>query len=116
VWRVDGDPQELDGIGLQASVSIPRLDLRRRSHFAALLNALAQYDRAALVDQHGGITTVGVHLRSTDHARRTIPPFRGTRHTSAQRFTATATSALAFVVSSNGGLSVFCRGERLRTD
>jgi DNA integrity scanning protein DisA with diadenylate cyclase activity len=116
VWRVEGDPHELGGIGMQASVAIPPLDLRRRSHFAALLNALAQYDRAALVDQDGHVTTVGVHLRSTERTRRTIPPFRGTRHTSAQRFTASQTSAIAFVVSSSGGLSVFCRGERLDTD
>jgi len=115
VWRIDGDPHELRGTGLQAAVSIPALDLRRRSHFAALLNALAQYDRAALVDPDGRIRTVGVHLRSTEQARRTIPPFRGTRHTSALRFTATETSTIAFVVSSNGALSVFCRGERLDT-
>ena len=40
-------------------------------------------------------------------------PFLGTRHTSALRFTADEPSTLVFVVSSNGPLSVFCRGERL---
>jgi hypothetical protein len=116
VWRLDGDPHELAGLGLQASVAIPPLDLRRRSHFAALLNALAQYDRAALVDPAGRVSTVGVHLRSTERSRREIPPYRGTRHTSALRFTASEPTAIVFVVSSNGSLSVFCRGERLPLD
>ncbi len=113
VWRLDGDPHELAGLGLQASVAIPPLDLRRRAHFAALLNALAQYDRAALVDPAGRVSTVGVHLRSSERSRREIPPYRGTRHTSALRFTASEPAAIVFVVSSNGSLSVFCRGERL---
>jgi hypothetical protein len=116
VWRLDGDPHELAGIGLQAAVAIPPLDLRRRSHFAALLNALSQYDRAALVDPTGVVRTVGAHLRSSERSRREIPPFRGTRHTSALRFTADVAATIVFVVSSNGGLSVFCGGERLPTE
>jgi hypothetical protein len=116
VWRLDGDPHELTGVGLQASVAIPPLDLRRRSHFAALLNALSQYDRAALVDPTGVVRTVGVHLRSSERSRREIPPFRGTRHTSALRFTLGHVATIVFVVSSNGGLSVFCGGERIPTE
>ena len=116
VWRLDGDADELGGLGLQASVAIPPLDLRRRSHFAALLNALAQYDRAALVDRSGRVERVGVHLRSSERSRHAIPPYRGTRHTSALRFTADEPGAAAFVVSSNGTLSVFVDGQRLATD
>ena len=81
----------------------------------ALLNALSQYDRAALVGRAGIVTTVGVHLRSSEMSR-TIPPYGGTRHTSAMRFTAYEPSAIAFVVSANGPLSVFVRGTRLYTD
>ena len=95
-----------------AAVEIPRLDLSHRAHFAALLNALSQYDRAALVDPGGTVSTVGVQLRSSERSR-TLGPYLGTRHTSALRFTADEPSTLVFVVSSNGPLSVFCRGERL---
>jgi hypothetical protein len=116
VWRTDGDPHSLDGLGMQAAVPIPPLDLRKRAHFAALLNALSQYDRATLVDAAGEVRTVGVHLRSSERSRREIPPYRGTRHTSALRFSHDCASAIVFVVSSNGTLSVFCRGERLATD
>ena len=116
LWCLDGDPDDGDAFGLQASVEIPSLDLRRRSHFAALLNALSQYDRAALVDPAGRVERVGVHLRSSDRSRQAIAPYRGTRHTSALRFTFDEPGTVAFVVSSNGTLSVFAGGERLATD
>jgi hypothetical protein len=112
VWSLAGDPRELSRVGMGAAVEIPRLDLSHRAHFAALLNALSQYDRAALVDPGGIVATVGVQLRSSERSRA-LGPFLGTRHTSALRFTADETSTLVFVVSSNGPLSVFCRGERL---
>ena len=74
VWRLDGDPRELGHLGLAAAVDIPPLDLTQRAHFAALLNALSQYDRAALVDAGGRVSTVGVHLRSSERSRREIAP------------------------------------------
>ena len=75
VWRLDGDAHQLDGLGFRSSVDIPPLDLTNRSHLAPLLNALSQYDRAALVDGDGHVTTVGVHLRTSEQSRRDIPPF-----------------------------------------
>ena len=116
VWRLAGDPRELAHLGLAASVSIPELDLTSRAHFAPLLNALAQYDRAALVDPRGRVSTVGVHLRSSERTRREFMPYRGTRHTSALRFSSDEPSAVVFVVSSSGTLSVFWQGHRLDTD
>ena len=53
VWRLDGDARELGGLGFASAVEIPPLDLTDRTHFAPLLNALSQYDRAALVDANG---------------------------------------------------------------
>jgi hypothetical protein len=101
VWRLDGDAHELD--------------VTDRTHFAPLLNALSQYDRAALVDSRGSVTTVGVHLRTSERSRGDIAPFRGTRHTSALRFTADVPNAVVFVVSSDGALTVAWQGRRLDT-
>lgn len=115
VWRLDGEPRELGHLGFAASVAIPPLDLTRRAHFASLLNALAQYDRAALVDSRGRLATVGVHLRSSERSRREVAPYRGTRHTAALRFSADEPAAAVFVVSSGGQLSVFWHGRRLDT-
>jgi hypothetical protein len=116
VWCLDGDPHDLAHLGLAAAVSIPELDLTRRTHFAPLLNALAQYDRAALVDPRGRVSTVGVHLRSSERTRREVTPYQGTRHTSALRFSCDEPSAAVFVVSSGGALSIFWQGRRLDSD
>jgi hypothetical protein len=116
VWRLDGDPSTLGHLGLAPAVAIPELDLTSRTHFAPLLNALAQYDRAALVDPAGRVSTVGVHLRSSEASRRDLAPYRGTRHTAALRFSGEEHSAAVFVVSSSGALSVFWQGRRLDTD
>jgi DNA integrity scanning protein DisA with diadenylate cyclase activity len=94
---------------------MPPLEVVDRTHFAPLLNALSQYDRAVLVDSHGRVTTVGVHLRTSERSRGVIAPFRGTRHTSALRFTADVPNAVVFVVSSDGALTVAWQGRRLET-
>ena len=49
-------------------------------------------------------------------SRRQLAPYRGTRHTSALRFSWDEPSTVVLVVSSNGTFSVFRRGERLATD
>jgi hypothetical protein len=113
VWRLDGDAHTLDHLGFGAAVTVPTIDLTTRAHYPALLSALSQYDRAALVDDHGCVRTVGVHLRTSEQSRREIAPFRGTRHTSALRFSADTPNAAVFVVSSNGALSIFWQGRRL---
>ncbi len=116
VWRLDGDARELGGLGFASAVEIPPLDLTDRTHFAPLLNALSQYDRAALVDANGCVVVVGVHLQSSERSRRDIGPFRGTRHTSALRFSADVPNAVVFIVSSGGALTVARNGRRLDTD
>jgi hypothetical protein len=112
-WCLEGDPHDIAHAGFGAAVEIPPLDVRRREHFSPLLNALAQYDRAALVERNGVVRTVGVALRPNPESVRAVEPYRGTRHTSAQRFSFAEPTTISFVVSSGGPLSVFHRGQRL---
>ena len=82
VWRLDGDARDLDGLGFASAVEIPPLDLTDRTHFAPLLNALSQYDRAALVDADGCVVVVGVHLQSSGaiaSRHRAVPAGLATR-------------------------------------
>jgi hypothetical protein len=115
-WCLDGEPRSIGHAGFGAAIEIPPLDVTRREHFPPLLNALAQFDRAALVDPAGVVRTIGVALRPSPEAVRAVQPFRGTRHTSAQRFSLAEPTTVSFVVSSGGPLSVFYRGERLDLD
>jgi hypothetical protein len=113
VWRPGGDARELGHLGFNSAVDVPPLDLHNRNHFAAMLNALSQFDRAAIVDGDGRISQVGVQLWSSDVSRRNIPSHRGTRHTSALRFSADAPEAVVFVISSSGTLTICRAGRRL---
>ena len=66
VWHPGGDARRLGHLGFNAAVDVPSLDLRNRNHFAAILNALSQFDRAALVDADGHIDVVGVQLWASE--------------------------------------------------
>ena len=113
VWSLQCDPLQIEHVAFGAAVDIPPLDINRREHFSALHSALAQYDRAAMVDPSGSIRIVGVALRPSPQSVEAIPPFRGTRHTSAKRFSFSEPNTVTFTVSSGGSLSVFFRGEQL---
>jgi hypothetical protein len=115
VWSLEREPRELGHLGLEHAVEIPELNVCSRVQFAPLLNALAQHDRAALIGPRGQVSTLAVHLRTTETTRRQMPSYRGTRHTSGLRYSADEPSALVLVVSSSGTLSVFWQGRRLAT-
>ena len=117
VWGLDGDPLELHHLGMQAAVEVPTLELRHRAHFAALLNALSQYDRAALVAPDGRVQRVGVHLRTSERTPPGDPAVpRHPPHLGPALLGRTSPRPSSFVVSSNGTLSVFRHGRRLDTD
>ncbi|WP_162942063.1 diadenylate cyclase [Desertimonas flava] len=110
VWQTEGtgSPSHL---GVRASVAIPPLEMTERQHYAALRNALAQTDRAALVSPGGRVDRIGVALRWSEEAVAVVPAYRGTRHTSARRFSRDEPSAVVFAVSSAGPVSVLHGGE-----
>ena len=98
-------------LGFGAAITIPPLDFARREHFPAALSVLAQTDRAALVGPHGRVEHVGVALRWSDEAIDRVAPYRGTRHTSARRFSYDEPTAVVFATSSSGPVSVFGGGD-----
>jgi DNA integrity scanning protein DisA with diadenylate cyclase activity len=110
VWSPHGDARSLDRIGLGAAIAIPPMDVTCDDHLPALVNVLAQVDRAALVTPHGTIDTLGVALRPTRASVGAVEPFGGTRHTSAQRFSFDHDDCVVFVVSAAGPMTVFHRG------
>jgi len=110
VWQTAPDAPPLHHVGLGASTTLPPLDLTQPAHFAAILNVLAQTDRAAVVTAEGRLDQIGVALRSSPEAVEHVATYRGTRHTSALRFSYDEPSTLVFVVSSSGPVSVLRGG------
>lgn len=111
VWQIDRKRAMPGHVGLGASRPVPALSLTQRHHFAAILNVLAQTDRAAVVTADGRLERIGVALRPSDEAVAAVAAHRGTRHTSARRFSYDEPSTIVLAVSSAGPVTVFRGGD-----
>ena len=79
-----------------------------------LLLQQARYRGGALLVGHDGrLLAVNVILRPTRASEHAVPVTRGTRHTSAARHTYDCPDVLAFVVCTDGPVTVFSDGERI---
>jgi len=79
-----------------------------------LLLQQARYrDGALLIGRDGQLLAVNVIMRPTRESEQAVPVIKGTRHTSAARHTYDCPDMLAFVVSTDGPVTVFCDGQRI---
>lgn len=91
----------------------PRLSIKNRQHFPALFASLQQHDLATLVTADGRIEFLGVGLRSSLEAERSVDSDRGMRHRSAQRFSYDHPSTTIAVVSEDGPVTIFRNGRAM---
>ena len=92
-----------DLTGLQLSI----LDERDS---AAVCHFLSQIDGATILGPDGRLMRTSVHLRYSQRSSELIPEYKGTRHTSAQRFSFDDSRALVIAVSEDGPVTVFSDG------
>ena len=78
-----------------------------------LLHQARYRDGALLVGRDGRLLAVNVILRPTRASEQAVSVTKGTRHTSAARHTYDCPDTLAFVVSTDGPVTVFCDGQRI---
>ena len=78
-----------------------------------LLHQVRYRDGALLVGRDGRLLAVNVILRPTRNSEQAVPLTKGTRHTSAARHTYDCPDVLAFVVSTDGPVTVFSDGRRI---
>ncbi|MFA6236021.1 MAG: diadenylate cyclase [Bacteriovorax sp.] len=71
---------------------------------------LSQMDGATFLDRSGMFTKTGIHLKNSNKSRGLIPELKGTRHTSAQRFSYDFADSLVITVSSDGPVTIFSDG------
>lgn len=110
VWYLEdpGDrPARMDLAHAAVPPVLPVVDGRTHS---AMRSALAQVDGAAVLDPAGTLRLLGTRLVPTELAESIVAPLRGTRHTSARRFSFDEPRAVVFVVSADGPVSVFSDG------
>lgn len=98
---------------VEAARPVPGFSVRCPAHYPALRSAIAQTDGAVLVAADGRVVADGATLLPSEEARERIAPGRGTRHTSAHRYSADSPDAVVLVVSEASPVSVYVAGERL---
>lgn len=91
----------------------PSLDISRPLSLAPLRHALAQVDGATVFDASGTMRHIGVRLVPSMEAERSVPAMRGTRHTSARRYSFDDPLSTVVVVSEDGPVTVMRNGEVL---
>ena len=110
IYRPGGDP----GPPVEERLPTPPpLRIGTPSHLAPLRHALAQVDGAAVFDADGVLRQLGVRLVPSTAAEAAVEPLRGTRHTSARRYSHDDPLATVIAVSDDGPVSVFRNGEVL---
>jgi DNA integrity scanning protein DisA with diadenylate cyclase activity len=91
----------------------PALSIERPADLAPLYHILGQLDGAAVFDESGTLRQLGVRLVPSAAAEAGVEPYRGTRHTSALRYSYDDPSSTLIVVSEDGPVSVLRAGRRL---
>ena len=93
--------------------SPPGFSIERPADLAPLCHILGQVDGAAVFDEAGTLRHLGVRLVPSPDAEADVGPYRGTRHTSALRYSYDDQTATLIVISEDGPVSVLQRGLRL---
>jgi DisA bacterial checkpoint controller nucleotide-binding len=107
IYRPDGDTGPMVEERLPTP---PPLRIRAPTHRAPLRHALAQVDGAAVFDANGVLRQLGVRLVPSNAAEESVEPLRGTRHTSARRYSHDDPLATVIAVSDDGPVTVFRNG------
>lgn len=110
IWFPTQGRQPRQYLDFSVAITPPVLSAAETSHGPALAHALGQLDRAALIGYDGSITRLNVTLSHASAANDLVFA-GGTRHTSAGKYSRSVEDAIVFVVSADGPVTVFYRGE-----
>jgi len=86
------------------------LSIMDEAHSETICHLLSQVDGATFLDPVGRLVRTGVQLKYSELSKKLVPELRGTRHTSAQRYSFDIESALVITISEDGPVTVFSDG------
>lgn len=110
--RTDGDFLDTEPLGNHALANVSYLRVDDGRWHNALVELLAQKDGAVLVKTSGEIEMIGARLKDGE-IPNVLPSPGGTRHNSAKRYSASHKDCILFVVSSEGGITIFLSGAEI---
>jgi DNA integrity scanning protein DisA with diadenylate cyclase activity len=91
------------------------LSILSDEHKILISNLLSQVDGATFFNQYGILGCTKIKLDSKDSTKEMIPEYKGTRHTSALRYSYEEAKSVVLTVSEDGPVSVFSDGVELVT-
>ena len=107
--NADAPKRRDEGIGVGGL----ELSVLNEAEEPMLIHQARYRDGALLVGRDGRLLAVNVILRPTRASEQAVPATKGTRHTSAARHTYDCPEMIAFVVSTDGPVTVFSDGQRI---
>lgn len=111
VWCLKELPEESSELQMSGQdISEFNFSLLDEDKADTFCHFLSQIDGATFLDRKGKITKTGIHLKNSNKSRALIPEYKGTRHTSAQRFSYDFSDTLVVTVSSDGPVTIFSDG------
>jgi DNA integrity scanning protein DisA with diadenylate cyclase activity len=111
VWYLeDPSPEELKELSTGEDLTSFQLSILDSRDSAAIYHFLSQIDGATILDSHGKLLRTGVQLRYSPQSSALIPELKGTRHTSAKRFSYDHHKTLVLAISEDGPVTVFSDG------
>jgi DNA integrity scanning protein DisA with diadenylate cyclase activity len=113
VYALTEHPEDSRRRDRGVSVAAMNLSVLDEAEEPLLLHQARYRDGALLVGRAGRLLAVNVILRPTRASEQAVPATKGTRHTSAARHTYDCPDVLAFVVSTDGPVTVFSDGQRI---
>lgn len=88
----------------------PELRIQRPHDLAPLRHGLAQFDGATVFDGDGVLRRMGIQLVPSREAEENVAPLRGTKHTSALRYSYDDPYAVVIAISDDGPVTVMREG------
>jgi DNA integrity scanning protein DisA with diadenylate cyclase activity len=113
VYALTQNPEDSRRRDQGVSIAAMNLSVLDEAEEPLLLHQARYRDGALLVGRDGRLLAVNVILRPTRASEQAVPAMKGTRHTSAARHTYDCPDVLAFVVSTDGPVTVFSDGQRI---
>lgn len=115
VWRLFG-PAEQTMIGLSKvglDLTSLNLNISDESSYSIIEHVVQYHDGAVIVGPGGLIEHLGAHLSYLDSTAERVSPDKGTRHTSAKRFSFEHPETLVCAVSEDGPVSIYSDGYKV---
>ena len=111
VWWLSNDERDsTDNKNSGQDISKFKFSILEESQTPSYCHFLSQIDGATMINSDGEFIRAGIHLKNSNESRKLIPELKGTRHTSAQRFSYDYSTTLVITVSSDGPVTVFSDG------